>query len=61
MTANLAWASGQASSAAVSGALAEATSDLVPYCLLAGSCVITLVALRLKPASIEVTGKDASR
>jgi hypothetical protein len=59
--ANLAWASGQAGSAAVSGALAEVTSDLVPYCLLAGLCVITLVALRLKPSSVEMSGKDARR
>jgi MFS family permease len=59
--ANLAWASGQAGSAAVSGALAEATSDLVPYSLLAGSCVISLVVLRLKPASIEMSPQDASR
>src|SRR6516162_3760910 len=33
--ANLAWASGQADGAAASGALAQATSDLVPYVLLA--------------------------
>lgn len=59
--ANLAWASGQAGSAAVSGALAEATSDLVPYCLLAGSCVVTLAVLRLKPSSIELSGEDAGR
>lgn len=59
--ANLAWASGQAGAAAVSGALAQATSDLVPYCLLAGSCAITLVALRFKPSSIEVSDKEAGR
>jgi predicted MFS family arabinose efflux permease len=39
---NLAWASGQAIAAASSGALAQATSDLVPYCLLAGACLATL-------------------
>ena len=39
---NLAWASGQAIAAAGSGALAQATSDLVPYCLLAGACLATL-------------------
>jgi MFS family permease len=45
---NLAWASGQAVAAAGSGALAQATSDLVPYCLLAAACLLTLGVLRLK-------------
>jgi MFS family permease len=44
--ANLAWAAGQALAAAASGAVAQATSDLVPYALLAGACLATLVALR---------------
>ena len=39
---NLAWASGQALAAGGSGALAQATSDLVPYSLLAAACVATL-------------------
>jgi MFS family permease len=39
---NLAWASGQAMAAGGSGALAEATSDLVPYSLLAAACLATL-------------------
>jgi MFS family permease len=43
---NFAWASGQAIAAAGSGALAEATSDLVPYALLAGACLVTLGATR---------------
>ena len=43
---NLAWASGQAIAAGASGAIAQATSDLVPYALLATACLITLVALR---------------
>ncbi|MGO8883130.1 MAG: MFS transporter, partial [Streptosporangiaceae bacterium] len=43
---NLAWAGGQAFAAAGSGALAQATADIVPYCLLAGACLATLVALR---------------
>jgi MFS family permease len=44
---NLAWASGRAVAAAGSGALAEATSDLVPYSLLAAACLATLgVVLR---------------
>lgn len=45
---NLAWASGQAVAAAGSGALAQATSDLVPYCLLAAACLLTLGVLGLK-------------
>jgi len=43
---NLAWATGQAVAAAGSGAIAQATSDVVPYSLLAGACLATLVALR---------------
>ena len=39
---NLAWASGQAIAAGGSGALAQATSDLVPYSLLAAACLATL-------------------
>lgn len=39
---NLAWAAGQAFSAAVTGVLAQATSDVVPYALLAGACFLTL-------------------
>jgi predicted MFS family arabinose efflux permease len=42
---NLAWAAGQAVSAAAAGAIAQATVDLVPYALLAAACLITLVAL----------------
>ena len=40
--ANLAWASGQAVAAAASGALAQATSDVVPYALLAAALLATL-------------------
>jgi MFS family permease len=43
---NLAWASGQAVAAAASGAIAQATSDLVPYLLLAAICLATLIAIR---------------
>lgn len=43
---NLAWAAGQAVAAAGSGALAQATSDIVPYAALAGACLATLVLLR---------------
>ena len=39
---NLAWAPGAAGGAAVGGALASATSDAVPYLVLAGVCLLTL-------------------
>jgi MFS family permease len=42
---NLAWAPGQSIGAAGSGALAQATSDAVPYLCLAGVCALTLAAL----------------
>ena len=42
---NLTWAAGQAIAAAGSGALAEATSDLVPYLLLAAICAASLATL----------------
>jgi len=44
--ANLAWASGQAIASAAGGAVAQATSDLVPYTLLAAACLTTLVVVR---------------
>jgi MFS family permease len=43
---NLAWAAGQSVAASGSGALAQATSDLVPYTLLAVACAGTAIALR---------------
>ena len=42
--ANLAWATGQALAASLSGALAQATSDFVPYALLAATLLGTLAA-----------------
>jgi MFS family permease len=47
---NLAWAAGQAAAASGSGALAQATSDLVPYSLLAAACALTLVLARIRPS-----------
>jgi hypothetical protein len=41
---NLAWATGQAVAAAASGALAQVTSDSVPYALLAAILLATLAA-----------------
>ena len=43
---NLAWATGQAVASSGSGILAQATSDLVPYCLLATACLVTLGAIQ---------------
>ena len=45
---NLVWAAGQAIAAVGSGALAQATTDLVPYCLLAAACVVTFGAVRIR-------------
>jgi MFS family permease len=42
---NLAWAAGQAVAAAGSGALAQATSDIVPYSLLAAACLASSIFL----------------
>jgi MFS family permease len=51
---NLAWAAGQAVAAAGSGALAQATSDFVPYSLLAAACLATLGLVRIsqRPAAL---------
>ncbi len=43
---NLAWASGQAVGATASGAIAQATTDLVPCAILGAACLFTVVALR---------------
>jgi MFS family permease len=56
---NLVWASGQAIAAGASGAIAEATSDFVPYALLAAACLVTLVALR--PGSARASQRRAGR
>jgi len=42
--ANLAWAAGQTIAASASGAIAQATTDLVPYALLAATCMATFLA-----------------
>lgn len=42
---NLAWAAGQGIAAAAGGAIAQATTDLVPYGLLAAACLGSLLAL----------------
>jgi MFS family permease len=44
--ANLAWAGGQTVAASASGVIAQATTDFVPYAMLAATCLITFIALR---------------
>ena len=51
---NLAWAAGQAVAASGSGALAQATSDLVPYSLLAAACMVTLASVRIRHRSEDL-------
>jgi MFS family permease len=57
--ANLAWASGQAIAASVSGALAQATSDFVPYALLAGIMLATLVTLQRRARALDSPPRTA--
>jgi MFS family permease len=55
---NLAWACGQALGASASGNLAQMTSDLVPFALLAGACLVTLITLRLKGRAVPRTERQ---
>jgi MFS family permease len=57
--ANLAWAGGQAVASSGSGALAQATSDLVPYALLGAVCLGTLIAIR--PAGRRMVTRVVAR
>jgi MFS family permease len=57
---NLAWAAGQAIAASGSGALAQATSDLVPYSLLAAACLATLVLLRIGRAPAALVDRSGA-
>jgi predicted MFS family arabinose efflux permease len=43
---NLAWAAGQGVAAVAAGTIAQATTDFVPYALLAATCLATLLATR---------------
>jgi MFS family permease len=45
---NLTWAAGQAVAAAAGGAIAQATSDFVPYALLGLACLATLAGFRAR-------------
>jgi MFS family permease len=58
---NLTWAAGQAVAASASGALAEATSDLVPYMLLVVACLATLAGLLRTRARARVEPANESR
>jgi MFS family permease len=58
--ANLAWAAGQAVAASGSGALAQATSDLVPYSLLAATCLATLAFARFRPRTVALLPTDTT-
>lgn len=57
---NLTWAAGQAIAAAASGALAEVTSDAVPYVLLGVACLATLWGmLRGRHSEPPVSAREA--
>jgi MFS family permease len=57
---NLTWAAGQAIAASASGALAEATSDVVPYLLLGAACLATLCGmLRIRPSELPDFSSEA--
>ena len=57
---NLAWAGGQAVAASAAGALAEATSDAVPYLLLSAACAGSLCLLLLPRARGRMGGRQDS-
>ena len=57
---NLTWAAGQAVAASASGALAGATSDVVPYLLLGAACLATLCGmLRIRPSELPDLSSEA--
>ena len=53
---NLAWALGHVFGAGVGGAVADATSDAVPYAALAAACAVTLTALSVSRRRREAVG-----
>lgn len=57
---NLAWAPGHIAGSAAGGALADATGDAVPYLVLAGLCLCTLVAIRHRPIALRPGVKVAA-
>ena len=52
---NLAWAGGQVVGSAGSASLAQATSDIVPYALLAALCIGTVIAVRRTDRRVRLT------
>ena len=59
---NLTWAAGQAVAASASGALAEATSDVVPYLLLGAACLATLCGmLGARPSDLRFRQRRADQ
>ncbi|HWF78994.1 MAG TPA: MFS transporter [Streptosporangiaceae bacterium] len=58
--ANLAWALGQTIAAGASGAIAQATTDFVPYALLAFACLATLLTLRGRGAGDAQPSPEAA-
>jgi len=59
---NLAWAVGQVTGSASSGALAEVTTDAVPFLLISALCVATLVTLAGRSAAVgPSSGSPAER
>src|SRR5690349_15760478 len=58
---NLAWASGQAVGAAATGVLAQATSDVLPYALLACTCLATLAVLQFRARRLAGRAGQASQ
>jgi MFS family permease len=58
---NLAWATGQAVASAGSGGLAQMTSDLVPYYLLAAACLATLGIIQFRRRGLGRSGWTVSR
>jgi len=60
---NLAWAAGQVTGSVTSGALAQATSDAVPFLAVSALCAITFVALarvRARPAGTPANASAGS-
>ena len=55
---NFAWALGQAIAAAGSGALAQVTSDLVPYSLLVAACLATLAIVKFSMAGERIVRRQ---
>jgi MFS family permease len=58
---NLAWSSGAAIAAAASGALAKATTELVPLGLLAAVCLATLVTAQMSASRARQRQRTADR